>query len=193
MKIAVNKDRYFDTIESLHKIDVTDISTFTFFYVKELKNTVIIYKNTKGGHDYRLDDAGLNQLCEVVEDNYDFEANDKNEVLISDIEGKLPLYFYDLKEKIKADYQNKKQDGQRYFEEVQAEIANMVKNGSITELQAFEIEAQIDEPFNKLLRGDWKTSHYMLQLITPTGAYTQQMYDEHLDYISNYITENYTL
>lgn len=97
--------------------------------------------------------------------------------------------LYDLI--IKDGYEQYKEDGLDYFNDIRVELVLEYKAGLKTHAEIYEIESKLDKTITKILRGDWMSASFEMQSVVIDGALTQEFYDEILNHINNYVTENY--
>jgi len=103
----------------------------------------------------------------------------------------------DISFQIRKTYEAREKDGINYFNQIHDEIVLDVMTNVITETAAFVIEAQLEDCFNKIKTGDWKTAKNRFEIITNVSpppnfdSYTQGIFDGITVYIDNYITANY--
>ncbi len=67
-----------------------------------------------------------------------------------------------------------------------------IEAGDITEQQAFLIEKDLKLGYDRIAQnGDWKTAYYELSQIQVSYSFIQEYLDIALNYIANYIQNNY--
>ena len=67
-----------------------------------------------------------------------------------------------------------------------------IANEIITETQAFLIEKDLKVGYDRIAQnGDWKTAYFELSQITVSFPFIQSYFDIALNYITNYIQNNY--
>ncbi len=107
--------------------------------------------------------------------------------LSSDTSSDIP---YSLK-KYMNDYDIKEKDGHEYYNKKRSELVLSIINLERTEQEAFQIDTKLKNVKDSLLSGDWKTARAYLDLVIVEEAFTQDLKDEYLIEISEYITNNY--
>lgn len=92
----------------------------------------------------------------------------------------------------KQKYELHKTNGWEAYQDFRAKIVLDIENSIITEEQAFEIEANLKVAYDRIAQnGDWKTALYELSQTTLSSSFVQPYYDLAINYISEYITNNY--
>lgn len=95
-------------------------------------------------------------------------------------------------EQIKAKYELHKANGWNAYQDFRAKVVSDIYDGRITEEQAFIVESNLKVAYDRIAQnGDWKTARFELQQVNPFPEYVQYYYDMALNYINQYITENY--
>jgi len=93
---------------------------------------------------------------------------------------------------IKAKYEFHRANGWNAYQDFRAMIVLDIANGIITETQAFLIEKDLKLGYDRISQnGDWMTAHYELSQITVSYPFIQSYLDITLNYIANYIQNNY--
>lgn len=78
------------------------------------------------------------------------------------------------------------------FDEERVSLRIMYDNGDITAADANHIENALAKVKSDLCTGDWITAQYELtNNVTPSGALTQELYDDIKTKIDEYVAENY--
>jgi len=95
-------------------------------------------------------------------------------------------------DEIKISYQKYQNDGVEYFNEVRANLVLDYKTGVRTTSDIFYIESKIESVTNKIMKGDWMTASYVMtnEVVFDT-VLDEVFYNDILNYINNYIAENY--
>lgn len=93
---------------------------------------------------------------------------------------------------IKAKYEFHRLNGWNAYQDFRAMIVLDIANEAITETQAFLIEKDLKIGYDRIAQnGDWMTAHYELSQITVSYPFIQSYLDIALNYIANYIQNNY--
>ena len=93
---------------------------------------------------------------------------------------------------IKAKYEFHRANGWNAYQEFRAMIVIDIEAGDITEQQAFLIEKDLKLGYDRIAQnGDWKTAYYELSQVTVSYPFIQEYLDIALNYIANYIQNNY--
>jgi len=93
---------------------------------------------------------------------------------------------------IKAKYEFHRLNGWNAYQDFRAMIVLDIANEAITETQAFLIEKDLKIGYDRISQnGDWMTAHYELSQITVSYPFIQSYLDIALNYIANYIQNNY--
>lgn len=95
-------------------------------------------------------------------------------------------------EQIKLKYEFHKANGWKAYQDFRAKVVSDIYDGRITEEQAFIVESNLKVAYDRIAQnGDWKTARFELQQVNPFPEFVQFYYDLALNYINQYITENY--
>lgn len=93
---------------------------------------------------------------------------------------------------IKAKYEFHRANGWSAYQDFRAMIVIDIEAGDITEQQAFLIEKDLKLGYDRIAQnGDWKTAYYELSQVTVSYPFIQEYLDVTLNYIANYIQNNY--
>lgn len=93
---------------------------------------------------------------------------------------------------IKAKYEFHRANGWSAYQDFRAMIVLDIANEAITETQAFLIEKDLKIGYDRIAQnGDWKTAYYELSQIQVSYSFIQEYLDVTLNYIANYIQNNY--
>jgi len=93
---------------------------------------------------------------------------------------------------IKAKYEFHRLNGWNAYQDFRAMIVIDIEAGDITEQQAFLIEKDLKLGYDRIAQnGDWKTAYYELSQIQVSYSFIQEYLDVTLNYIANYIQNNY--
>lgn len=92
---------------------------------------------------------------------------------------------------IKGSYETFRKDGEDYFDDIRVGLVLKYQAQELSPSDIYEIESSLDNVITKILRGDWMSASFEMGNVLVEGALTQVFYDEILNYINNYVTENY--
>tara|TARA_R110001632_G_scaffold169919_1_gene288965 strand:- start:45 stop:536 length:492 start_codon:yes stop_codon:yes gene_type:complete len=92
---------------------------------------------------------------------------------------------------IKGSYETFRKDGESYFDDIRVGLVLKYKAQELNADDIYEIESGLDSVITKILRGDWMSASFEMGHVSVGGALTQEFYDELLNYINNYVAENY--
>ena len=93
---------------------------------------------------------------------------------------------------IKAKYEFHRLNGWSAYQDFRAMIVLDIASSKITREQAFLIEKDLKIGYDRISQnGDWMTAHYELSQITVSYPFIQSYLDIALNYIANYIQNNY--
>lgn len=93
---------------------------------------------------------------------------------------------------IKAKYEFHRDNGWNAYQEFRAIIVSDIYAGKITELQAFSIEQFLKVAYDRISQnGDWKTARHELSQVTGYPEFVAEYYDLAMNYIDDYILNNY--
>ena len=97
-----------------------------------------------------------------------------------------------LKKEIKAKYEFHRTNGWNAYQNFRAIIVSDIYDGKISEPQAFIIEQFLKVAYDRISQnGDWKTARHELGQITGYPSFVNEYYDLALQFIDDYITNNY--
>ena len=137
-------------------------------------------------------DSNGNKLFNIADENY---TPSEGQFLVDFIPDAPPTP-QELKEiaiaEIKAKYEFHRANGWNAYQEFRAMIVIDIEAGDITEQQAFLIEKDLKIGYDRIAQnGDWKTAYYELSQVTVSYPFIQAYRDIALNYIANYIQNNY--
>jgi len=93
---------------------------------------------------------------------------------------------------IKAKYEFHRANGWSAYQDFRAMIVLDIASSKITREQAFLIEKDLKLGYDRISQnGDWMTAHYELSQIQVSYSFIQEYLDIALNYIANYIQNNY--
>jgi len=92
---------------------------------------------------------------------------------------------------IKGSYETFRKDGESYFDDIRVGLVLKYQAQELTADDIYEIESGLDSVITKILRGDWMSASFEMGNVVIDGALSQDFFDEILNYINNYVTENY--
>ena len=137
-------------------------------------------------------DSNGNKLFNIADENY---TPSEGQFLVDFIPDAPPTP-QELKDiaiaEIKAKYEFHRLNGWNAYQDFRAMIVLDIANEAITETQAFLIEKDLKIGYDRISQnGDWMTAHYELSQITVSYPFIQSYLDIALNYIANYIQNNY--
>jgi hypothetical protein len=92
----------------------------------------------------------------------------------------------------KAKYEIHRKNGWNAYQDFRARIVQDIKEGLLTELQAFVIEDDLKIAYDRIAQnGDWKTALYGLSQVTPSAPFVEPYLTLAIEYITDYINKNY--
>jgi len=174
------------------KIDLVNISclqedNFTTLFDLVKNNTLTIELNgeiVKGG-------PVISKLITIIES--DELGNDK--FLNLDYSNKIRLekmnFPNETLERIDDSYNQKIIDGTNYYRLKRASLVYDISSGTKTEQEVFEIDYKTKDMKQALISGDWKSAKWYLETIEVIGSFTQQVKDNFMVDINDYISNNY--
>jgi len=121
-----------------------------------------------------------NRRLTVVDDSYVLQGDDVDittQELINEI--------------VKKSYGKHETAGKEYFNQVRTDIYIQFTTGGLTESEIYDIEDKLETTINRVKRGDWMTAKHTLESVVVGGALSQELYDSIMNYITDYITNNY--
>ena len=133
-----------------------------------------------------------NKLFDIADENY---TPSEGQLLVDFIPDAPPTP-QELKEiaiaEIKAKYEFHRLNGWNAYQDFRAMIVLDIASGEITEQQAFLIEKDLKLGYDRIAQnGDWKTAYYELSQVTVSYPFIQAYRDIALNFIANYIQNNY--
>lgn len=97
-----------------------------------------------------------------------------------------------LKHEIKAKYELHRFNGWNAYQNFRAIIVSDIYDAKINEPQAFIIEQFLKVAYDRISQnGDWKTARHELGQITGYPSFVNEYYDLALQFIDDYINNNY--
>jgi len=177
-----------DSLISTHDLDnfvIVDRSDVTKFNFKELKKKLKKQATLKD----KIVQFSFDKKTNIVKFKFKAPFDQTDVDLLDSILDN--LLGYDALTEIAKDYVLKSKDGKNYWKEKHDEFVLSVLSGTITSLQAYDINQQTRFVKDSLKDGDWITAYRDMLATTVTGGYTQAVYDTIFDYITNYINTNY--
>ena len=137
-------------------------------------------------------DLSGNRLFNVIDENY---IPLEGQIVVDFIPDE-PLTTAQIKAnaivEIKSKYEFHRVNGWNAYQDFRAMIVLDIANAEITETQAFLIEKDLKIGYDRISQnGDWKTAYYELSQITVSYPFIQSYMDIALNFILNYIQNNY--
>ena len=157
------------------------INSITEFQKKVKKQSSI--KSKIQSYDYDKTEKIL--ICKC--DNDWSEANTTTlDSVIDDLVG------YDVVTQLMDGYVQKEKDGIAYYNLKRGEEVEKIMNSVISSIDAFVIANKLEKTQYRILTGDWVTAFREIVPTEINEIYTQEVKDEYLNYIKNYVDTNYT-
>ena len=90
-----------------------------------------------------------------------------------------------------AKYEERRQDGQRYYTETQKNMYLSILDGTYTSVQVFDFEEYTSELANQVDKGDWYTAQNTCTNLPTSGIFDTAKKAEIQAYIDDYVLNNY--
>ena len=137
-------------------------------------------------------DFNGNKLYNVADDNFIAPEGQ----IVVDFIPDAPPTPQELKDiavaEIKAKYEFHRANGWSAYQDFRAMIVLDIASSKITREQAFLIEKDLKLGYDRISQnGDWMTAYYELSQIQVSYSFIQEYLDIALNYIANYIQNNY--
>ena len=90
-----------------------------------------------------------------------------------------------------AKYEERREDGQRYYTETQADLYLSILDGTYTSAEVFDFESYTSELSAIINTGNWLTAQSFISTLPTSGIFDVSKKEEITLYINNYILDNY--
>ncbi len=91
----------------------------------------------------------------------------------------------------RSKYEERREDGQRYYTETQADLYLAILDGTYTSTDVFEFESYTSELSGIINTGNWLTAQSFISTLPTSGIFDVSKKEEITLYINNYILDNY--
>ena len=91
----------------------------------------------------------------------------------------------------RSKYEERREDGQRYYTETQADLYLSILNGTYTSAEVFLFESYTKELSAIINTGNWLTAQSYISTLTLSGIFSITKKEEITTYINRYISDNY--
>jgi len=91
----------------------------------------------------------------------------------------------------RSKYEERREDGQRYYTETQADLYLSILDGTYTSIEVFDFESYTKELSAIINTGNWLTAQSFISTLTLSGIFDLAKKEEITLYIDNYILDNY--
>lgn len=88
-------------------------------------------------------------------------------------------------------YKERKEDGENYYTETQAELYIDILNGVYTSVQVFEFEDHTSDLSKQIRTGNWLTAQSVVDALPISGIFDATKKSEIKSYIDDYVLLNY--
>jgi len=90
-----------------------------------------------------------------------------------------------------AKYEERREDGQRYYTETQANLYLSILNGTYTSVEVFDFESYTSQLADQIFKGDWYTAQTTCSDLPTSGIFDTTKKAEIQAEIDDYVTNNY--
>ena len=90
-----------------------------------------------------------------------------------------------------AKYEERREDGQRYYTETQANMYLSILDGTYTSVQVFDFEEYTSQLADQIFKGDWYTAQATCTNLLESGIFDTAKKAEIQSYIDQYVLDNY--
>jgi len=90
-----------------------------------------------------------------------------------------------------AKYEERREDGQRYYTETQASLYLSILNGTYTSTEVFDFESYTSQLADQIFKGDWYTAQTTCSDLPTSGIFDTAKKAEIQAEIDDYVTNNY--
>lgn len=90
-----------------------------------------------------------------------------------------------------AKYEERREDGQRYYTETQASLYLSILDGTYTSTEVFDFEEYTSQLGDQIFKGDWLTAQTTCSDLPTSGIFDTTKKTEIQTEIDNYVLNNY--
>jgi hypothetical protein len=90
-----------------------------------------------------------------------------------------------------AKYEERREDGQRYYTETQANLYLSILDGTYTSVEVFDFESYTSQLADQIFKGDWYTAQTTCSDLPTSGIFDTTKKAEIQSEIDDYVTNNY--
>ena len=90
-----------------------------------------------------------------------------------------------------AKYEERREDGQRYYTETQASLYLSILDGTYTSTEVFDFEEYTSQLGDQIFKGDWYTAQTTCSDLPTSGIFDTTKKAEIQAEIDDYVTNNY--
>ena len=88
-------------------------------------------------------------------------------------------------------YEERREDGQRYYTETQANLYLSILDGTYTSTEVFDFESYTSQLADQIFKGDWYTAQTTCSDLPTSGIFDTTKKAEIQAEIDDYVTNNY--
>ncbi len=88
-------------------------------------------------------------------------------------------------------YEERREDGQRYYTETQANLYLSILDGTYTSVEVFDFESYTSQLADQIFKGDWYTAQTTCSDLPTSGIFNTIKKAEIQAEIDDYVTNNY--
>ena len=90
-----------------------------------------------------------------------------------------------------AKYEERRDDGQRYYTETQADLYLSILDGTYTSIEVFDFEEYTSQLGDQIFKGDWYTAQTTCTNLPTSGIFDTAKKAEIQGVIDDYVLDNY--
>ena len=90
-----------------------------------------------------------------------------------------------------AKYEERRDDGQRYYTETQADLYLSILDGTYTSIEVFDFEEYTSQLGDQIFKGDWYTAQTTCTNLPTSGIFDTTKKAEIQGVIDDYVLDNY--
>ncbi len=90
-----------------------------------------------------------------------------------------------------AKYEERREDGQRYYTETQADLYLSILDGTYTSIEVFDFEEYTSQLGDQIFKGDWYTAQTTCTNLPTSGIFDTAKKAEIQGVIDDYVLRNY--